>query len=34
MPQSDIDYMKENMIYRSPHAFAYFTSLMRGKKRG
>jgi len=34
MPQSDIDFMKENMIYRSPHAFAYFTSLMRGKSKG
>jgi len=34
MPQSDIDFMKENMIYRSPHAFAYFISLMRGKSKG
>lgn len=34
MPQKDIDYMKENMIYRSPHAFAYFASLLKGNKRG
>lgn len=29
MPQKEIDYMKENMTYRSYDAFAYFTSLMR-----
>ena len=34
MPQKDIDYMKENMINRSTHAFDYFTSLFRGKGRG
>lgn len=28
MPQSDIDYMKENMMYRSYDAFAYFRSLL------
>src|SRR3990172_11510963 len=28
MPQKDIDYMKENMIYRSYDAFAYFKSLL------
>lgn len=33
MPQKDIDYMKENMIYRSYDAFAYFTSLLpRGNR--
>lgn len=33
MPQKDIDYMKENMIYRSYDAFAYFASLLpRGKR--
>lgn len=32
MPQKDIDYMKENMIYRSYDAFAYFKSLL--PKRG
>jgi hypothetical protein len=28
MPQAEIDYMKENMIFRSYDAFAYFTSLL------
>ncbi len=28
MPQKDIDYMKENMVYRSYDAFAYFRSLL------
>jgi hypothetical protein len=28
MPQADIDYMKENMTYRSYDAFAYFQSLL------
>jgi ribulose-5-phosphate 4-epimerase/fuculose-1-phosphate aldolase len=28
MPQKDIDYMKENMIYRAYDAFAYFKSLL------
>jgi ribulose-5-phosphate 4-epimerase/fuculose-1-phosphate aldolase len=28
MPQADIDYMKENMTYRSYDAFAYFKSLL------
>ena len=28
MPQKEIDYMKENMIYRSYDAFAYFKSLL------
>jgi len=28
MPQKDIDYMKENMIYRSYDAFGYFKSLL------
>src|ERR671912_1820171 len=28
MPQHDIDYMKENMIYRAYDAFAYFKSLL------
>lgn len=28
MPQKDIDYMKENMTYRSYDAFAYFKSLL------
>lgn len=28
MPQNDIDYMKENMKYRSYDAFAYFQSLL------
>jgi len=28
MPQSEIDYMKENMTYRSYDAFAYFSSLL------
>jgi ribulose-5-phosphate 4-epimerase/fuculose-1-phosphate aldolase len=32
MPQKDIDDMKENMIHRSYHAFAYFASLIPGKK--
>lgn len=32
MPQKDIDYMKENMIYRSYDAFAYFASLLPGRK--
>jgi L-ribulose-5-phosphate 4-epimerase len=32
MPQQDIDYMKENMIYRAYDAFAYFKSLLL--KRG
>lgn len=34
MPQKEIDEMKENMIYRSYDAFAYFASLLKGKKRG
>jgi L-ribulose-5-phosphate 4-epimerase len=29
MPQREIDIMKENMVYRSYDAFAYFVSLMR-----
>lgn len=33
MSQRDIDDMRENMIYRSYHAFAYFASLMPAKKR-
>jgi hypothetical protein len=35
MPQQDIDYMKENMIYRAYDAFAYFKSLLprRGRQR-
>jgi hypothetical protein len=28
MPQKEIDTMKENMIYRSYDAFAYFKSLL------
>jgi len=28
MPQNDIDFMKENMMYRSYDAFAYFRSLL------
>jgi L-ribulose-5-phosphate 4-epimerase len=33
MPQRDIDYMKQNMVYRSYDAFAYFKSLLpRGGK--
>jgi ribulose-5-phosphate 4-epimerase/fuculose-1-phosphate aldolase len=28
MPQAEIDYMKENMMYRSYDAFAYFKSLL------
>jgi ribulose-5-phosphate 4-epimerase/fuculose-1-phosphate aldolase len=33
MPQKEIDYMKENMVYRSYDAFAYFRSLLpRGGK--
>lgn len=34
MPQKDIDYMKENLINCSTHAFACFSSLLQGKKRG
>jgi L-ribulose-5-phosphate 4-epimerase len=30
MPQNEIDYMKENMMYRSYDAFAYFKSLLPG----
>jgi ribulose-5-phosphate 4-epimerase/fuculose-1-phosphate aldolase len=30
MPQAEIDYMKENMVYRSYDAFAYFKSLLPG----
>jgi L-ribulose-5-phosphate 4-epimerase len=35
MPQQDIDYMRENMIYRAYDAFAYFKSLLprRGRQR-
>jgi ribulose-5-phosphate 4-epimerase/fuculose-1-phosphate aldolase len=33
MPQKDIDDMKENMIYRSYDAFAYFQSLLPGGAR-
>lgn len=33
MPPAEIDDMKENMIYRSYHAFAYFASLMPANKR-
>lgn len=29
MPQKEIDIMKENMVYRSYDAFAYFVSLMK-----
>lgn len=32
MPQGEIDYMKENMTYRSYDAFAYFKSLLPGGK--
>jgi ribulose-5-phosphate 4-epimerase/fuculose-1-phosphate aldolase len=33
MPQNEIDYMKENMMYRSYDAFAYFKSqLPKGGK--
>lgn len=32
MPQKDIDIMKENMTYRAYDAFAYFVSLVKGKK--
>jgi hypothetical protein len=33
MPEKDIAYMKENMMYRSYDAFAYFKSLLpRGGK--
>jgi len=28
MPQKEIDYMKENMMFRSYDAFAYFRSLL------
>jgi hypothetical protein len=31
MPQKEIDVMKENMIYRSYDAFAYFASLLKKK---
>jgi ribulose-5-phosphate 4-epimerase/fuculose-1-phosphate aldolase len=33
MPQKDIDDMKENMIYRSYDAFAYFQSLLPGSSK-
>ena len=33
MPQKDIDYMKENMTYRSYDGFAYFKSLLPKKSR-
>jgi L-ribulose-5-phosphate 4-epimerase len=33
MPQQDIDYMKENMIYRAYDAFAYFKSLLPRRGR-
>ncbi len=33
MPQREIDVMRENMTYRSYDAFAYFASLLKGKKR-
>jgi L-ribulose-5-phosphate 4-epimerase len=33
MPQQDIDYMRENMIYRAYDAFAYFKSLLPRKGR-
>ena len=34
MPQAEIDYMKENMMYRSYDAFAYFKSLLpKGGRR-
>ncbi len=33
MPSKDIDDMKENMIYRSYHAFDYFASLIAARKR-
>jgi ribulose-5-phosphate 4-epimerase/fuculose-1-phosphate aldolase len=29
MPQREIDIMKENMVYRSYDAFAYFASLLK-----
>ncbi len=29
MPQKEIDFMKENMVYRSYDAFAYFVSLLK-----
>lgn len=31
MPQKEIDIMKENMVYRSYDAFAYFVSLLKKK---
>jgi L-ribulose-5-phosphate 4-epimerase len=33
MPQTEIDYMKENMLYRSYDAFAYFRSLSPGASK-
>jgi ribulose-5-phosphate 4-epimerase/fuculose-1-phosphate aldolase len=33
MPQQDIDYMRENMIYRAYDAFAYFKSLLPRRGR-
>lgn len=33
MPQQEIDVMRENMIYRSYDAFAYFASLLKGKNK-
>ncbi|MFQ5903005.1 MAG: class II aldolase/adducin family protein [Candidatus Binatia bacterium] len=34
MPQKDINEMRENMVYRSYDAFAYFASLLKRKRRG
>lgn len=33
MPQKDIEFSKENMMYRSYDAFAYFANLLKGKRR-
>ena len=33
MPQNEIDYMKENMMYRSYDAFAYFRSAAAQRRR-
>jgi ribulose-5-phosphate 4-epimerase/fuculose-1-phosphate aldolase len=32
MPQTDIDYMKENMRYRAYNAFDYFAALLKNGK--
>ena len=33
MPQKDIEFSKENMMYRSYDAFAYFANLLKRKRR-